>query len=123
MSNHPLNLVVRFILELAGLYALGYWGWVTFDSPWRWLAAIGLPVIAASIWGIFRVPNDGGPPVVQVPGPVRLMIEFDYFTAAVLAFWFAGLQQAALILLIVVLGHYAISYDRVVRLIQNRTHA
>jgi hypothetical protein len=121
MSQHPINLALRFVLELAGLYAMGYWGWNALESPWRWLAAIGIPFIAAGIWGIFRVPDDGGPPVVKVPGIVRLSIEFDYFTAAVLALWFAGQQQAALIFLIVVVGHYAVSYDRVIRLIKLRT--
>lgn len=120
MSNHPINLVVRFLLELAGLYAIGYWGWHTFESPWRWLAAIGLPFIAAGAWGIFRVPNDGGEPTVRVPGLARLMLEFDYFTAAVLALWFAGQPRAALILAVIVLGHYAVSYDRVLRLVKLR---
>jgi hypothetical protein len=120
MSNHIANLTLRFILELVGLYAMGYWGWVTFDGPWRWLAAIGLPLFAAALWGTFRVPDDGGPPIVRVPGIVRLVLEFDFFTAAVLALWFAHQPTAALILLVVVLGHYAISYDRVLRLIKLR---
>jgi hypothetical protein len=27
MAHNPLNLVLRLILEIAGLVALGYWGW------------------------------------------------------------------------------------------------
>ena len=36
MSAHPINLALRFILELAALYALGYWGWTQHDGLVDW---------------------------------------------------------------------------------------
>ena len=62
-----LNLVLRFLLELAALVAAGYWGFGAFDGwPLRVLAGIGVPFVLAAAWGVFRVPGDGGPPVVVV---------------------------------------------------------
>ena len=120
MSANPVNLVVRFVLELVVLYALFRWGWTTNQGVLRWLLAVGLPLIAAAAWGVFRVPNDGGAPVVQVPGLVRLALEFVYFSAGVAALWYSGAQNWAIGLAVVVLAHYALSYDRVARLIRLR---
>ncbi len=65
---HPLNLAVRFALELAALAALAAWGWSLTDSWWRWATAAGLVLIAAFVWGTFAVPGDpsrGGPGLVD----------------------------------------------------------
>ena len=58
MANNPINLGLRFFLELYGLFALGYWGWVQHTGSPRILLAFGLPLLAAVFWGTFRVPND-----------------------------------------------------------------
>ena len=54
MNGHPLNLAVRFLLEIAILVTLGAWGWQYGDGWQRWPAAIILPLGAAAIWGILR---------------------------------------------------------------------
>lgn len=118
MSQHPLNLAARFLLELCILAALGRWGWMQGGAA-RWLLAIGLPVAAAFLWGAFRVPNDGGQPLVQVAGAVRLLIEAVLFGGAVAALPGAGHRRLALALGIAVLLHYAVSYDRVVSLLRD----
>jgi hypothetical protein len=111
MSKNPLVLLLAFLLELAGLAAMFYWGWTQHDGILRWLLAIGLPVIAAAIWGIFRVPNDPGPATVAVPGILRLGIEFTFYAVAVLLLVAAGAAQAALMLAALVVLQYALSYD------------
>ena len=71
MSNNPLNLGLRFILELVMLYALGFWGWTRHAGFLRYLLTIGLPLLAAGLWGVFRVPEDAsanGKAPVPVPG-------------------------------------------------------
>ena len=52
------NLLVRFLLELCMLAALGYWGFKT-HSGWaaKILLGIGLPVLIAVIWGFFMAPK------------------------------------------------------------------
>lgn len=118
MANHPINLALRFILELIALFALGYWGWAQHSGMARLLWTIGLPVVAAVLWGTFRVPGDPGKAPVPVPGVARLLLEAVYFGAATWAFYAAGLVVWSWVFGIVVLAHYAVSYDRIVWLIK-----
>jgi len=120
MSNNPVNLALRFILEILGLFALGYWGYTQHTSLEQVLWTIGLPLAAAVIWGTFRVPNDPGKAPVPVPGWVRLLLEIAYFGAAVWALFASGESTWAYVFGGVVLIHYLISYDRVLWLIRQR---
>src|SRR5512139_1897123 len=112
MGYHPLNLALRFVLELVALYFIGRWGWVSFDGLWRYGLAIGLPLIAATIWGVFRVPDDGGAPVVRVPGIIRLLIEAVFFGFAIWGLFDSGATTTGWIFAGITLLHYIISYDR-----------
>lgn len=40
MGSHPLNLTIRFLLEVAALLAPGIWGWQQRDSWPRVVLAI-----------------------------------------------------------------------------------
>lgn len=119
MSNHPINLAVRFLLELTGLFAMGYWGWTQHSGPLRFIWAIGFPLIAAVLWGTFRVPGDPGKAPVAVPGIVRLMLKLVYFSAGIWAFHAAGREAWALVFGTVTLIHYLISYDRILWLVRS----
>ena len=114
MSQNPLNLALRFLLELAILGALGYWGWTQHSGAWRILLGIGAPLIAAILWATFRVPGDGGAPIVTTPGPIRLMLEAILFICATLALVSAQQHRLATVFAIVSALHYAASYDRIV---------
>lgn len=117
MSENPLNLGLRFVLELAALAALGYWGWSANQGIWRFLVGIGAPLLAAVLWGALRVPGDPGEAPIAVPGPVRLALELGIFGAAVWLLAAAGQVRLAWILGGVVALHYLLSYDRIVRLL------
>lgn len=122
MSSNPLNLALRFILEIAALFALGYWGWTQHDGLWRFVWSIGLVILAAVVWGTFAVPNDpsrSGKAPVQVPGIVRLVIELLLFAAGVWAFTAAGQPVWGTVLGVFTILHYAISYDRIIWLLKN----
>ena len=119
MAWHPINLALRFMLELAALAAYAYWGWAAHEGAWRYLLGIGLPLLAAVLWGTFRVPNDPGNAPVPVPGPVRLLLEAAFFAGAV-ALLAAVSPRPAVVLGVLVVLHYAASYDRVVRLLKMR---
>ena len=117
MSSNPLNLALRFVLEIAALFALGYWGWTQHEGLWRFVWSIGLVVLAAVIWGTFAVPGDpsrSGNAPVQVPGAVRFVIEMVLFTAGTWAFIAAGQPIWGAALGILTLIHYVLSYDRVI---------
>jgi hypothetical protein len=52
------NLAVRFLLELATLAALAYWGFHTGTSlPVDLLLGVGAPLAAAAVWGMFAAPR------------------------------------------------------------------
>lgn len=120
MGSHPINLGLRFLLELAAWAAMGYWGWTQHDGLMRWVWAIGLPLVAMTVWAVFRVPGDPGDAPVAVPGAVRLIIEAVEFGGAAWLLYAAGRPQLAIILGGLLVLHYAASYDYVYRLITGR---
>lgn len=113
MGQHPLNLGLRFLLEIAALVAIGYWAWHRFDDVARIALTIALPLLAATLWGTLRVPGDGGAPLVAVAGPIRLVFELALFAFATWALHNAGAPISAWVLGGVTLFHYIISYDRI----------
>jgi hypothetical protein len=120
MGSHPINLIIRFLLELSALTAMGLWGWKQNDGWFRFILVLGIPIIAAIIWGVFNVPNDpsrsGEAPIV-VSGIVRLVIELAFFTIAALALNDLGYIKLSWVIGILVVIHYIISYDRIIWLI------
>jgi drug/metabolite transporter (DMT)-like permease len=122
MAYHPLNLAVRFVLEIAALVALGYWGFDRHEGVWRFVLGIGLPLLAAAAWGIFAVPGDrsrSGKAPVPIPGWVRSLLELAFFALAAWALCGAGKPILALVLAGITIVHYAASYDRVAWLASN----
>jgi hypothetical protein len=121
MGTHPLNLTLRFLLELTILFAYGNWGW-NQGSDWRRYAlAIILPFVAAAVWGIFAVPDDpsrSGKAPLPVPGIVRLLLELGIFVLAVWAMLNSGLFWTGLIFALLALIHYLLSYDRIIWLLR-----
>lgn len=113
MNDHPINLALRFLLEIAALLTFGAWGWQRGEGFWRWVLMLGLPILAGFIWATFRVPNDPGPAPVNTHGVVRLAMELAFFAAATWILFDIKLDKYAWALAIVTLLHYAVSYDRV----------
>lgn len=113
MNNHPINLTVRFLLELSALGALGAWGWQRGEGGWRWVLMLLLPLLAAALWGTFRVPGDPGPAPVAVPGLLRLALEGIFFAAAIWALFDLQATRLGWTMAVVVVLHYLVSYDRV----------
>ena len=121
MGSHPINLAVRFLLEVVALLAMAYWGWTQHEGLFRFVWAIGLPVVSAVIWGSFAVPDDpsrSGKAPVPVPGIVRLLLELAFFALATWALVASGLQWAGALFGVVVVVHYLLSYDRIAWLIR-----
>jgi hypothetical protein len=117
VGSHPANLALRFLLELAGLAALGVWGWHAAGIP----GAIALPAGAAAAWVTFNVvgdPSRSGKAPVRVPGVVRLLLEAAFFGGAAFALHASGRPRAALALAAIVVVHYALSYDRLAWLVR-----
>lgn len=120
MASHPLNLALRFLLELAALFSLGYWGWMQHEGILRLLLGLGLPLVAAVLWGTFRVPGDPGDAPVAVPGFLRLILEVIVLGSGVWALYASSQTTPALIFAALLLFHYAISYDRIIWLLRQK---
>lgn len=118
MSSNPINLTLRFLLELSALFSIGVWGWQKGEGLTSYLFAIVLPVIAAAIWGTFRVPNDPGHAPVAIPGILRLAYEVVFFGFATWALMDASYVTLGWAIAIILIIHYIISYDRVIWLIK-----
>jgi hypothetical protein len=92
------NFGLAFAVELAGLGIFAWWGWRTGGStPVRLLLAIGLPVLAMAVWGLFAAPTaDYGSPVVTA------VVKVAFFGLAGLALWSLDHWTLAVIFVLVV---------------------
>ena len=121
MGSHPLNLAVRFLLELTALFSMGIWGWRYGEGWVRLVLAALIPILAGVLWGTFAVPDDpsrSGTAPIAVPGLVRLTIEAAVFGLGVWAMNNAGFTRSSWVFGIIVVFHYAVSYDRIMWLIR-----
>ena len=115
------NMALRLVLELAALLAVGWWGFTT-TSNWLLRIALGLllPVAMAAAWGVFRMANDGGAPVVEIGGQLRLLLEAIYFAIAIAALFGLGRQDLAVGFILVLLVHYGLDYPRTMAMLTGR---
>jgi len=80
------NLGVIFLLELAVLVAVGYWGF-TRDvvTPLTWLLGLGVPSVMIALWWLFGAPDAP----YKTHGALRVGFELIWFGAAALALFLA----------------------------------
>ncbi|MEZ4499564.1 MAG: YrdB family protein [Thermomicrobiales bacterium] len=126
-SSSSLSLVqggIRFVLELAMLGCLGYFGYNLSDTTLvRLFLAILLPVAAMILWGFFRAKGDesaGKEAPVHIPGWIRLLLELTLFLVAAGGAWWAGSRIAAETLLTFTALHYLATWQRVRWLLTGR---
>jgi hypothetical protein len=123
MGFHPLNLGLRFLLELAALFAIGIWGKSLNDGLLGYVWMVVFPILGAVAWGTFRTPDDrsaSGDAPVAVPGWIRLLLEWFIFVWAVWGLLETGNWTSAYLLAGITVFHYLISYDRVTWLFNQR---
>lgn len=114
------NLALRFFLELGGIAGLGIASWKLIPVPFRWIAAIGIPVAAVVIWGVFNVEGDtsrSGNAPIQVPGWIRLVIEITILGGAAAGLFLSGHRFFAFTYIAFLLIHYTASWRRIVWLL------
>jgi hypothetical protein len=118
---HPVNLALRFFLEVAALAGFGILAWNS-GSGWLRIPLMVLSVCTVmAIWGVFAVPDDpsrSGRSPFPVPGTVRLCLELLILFGGAAAFYLGGYRMAAAGLSLLVLIHYGLSIDRVIWLLQ-----
>jgi len=119
-------LALRLFLELTAISAFALCGWRAFDSPWRYILVVVLPIAAAALWGTFAVPGDpsrSGAAPIAVSGPVRLVVELAVLFGGAVALWFAELPKWALVLTAILVIYHAVGYDRITWLLTTKQSA
>ena len=123
MSLNMINLAVRFALEIGALVAMGSWGWAQSSSWTRYPLAIGVPLLAAVLWGTFAVPDDpsrSGRAPVPVSGMVRLGLELIFFGFATWSLYRLGAKQLSVVFGGIAAAHHLLSYDRISWLLKKK---
>ncbi|WP_017236574.1 YrdB family protein [Streptomyces sp. SS] len=79
---HVLNEGLAFLLELAALAVLAWWGWSSAEPVLLRLAlALAAPALAAVVWGLFAAPKAR----IRLPLAGVLLVKALVFGAAALA--------------------------------------
>jgi hypothetical protein len=97
---------LRFLLELAALASLAYWGFAEYDGVVQWLLGLGAPLAAAVLWGRFVAPRASHPTV----DPVRLVLEVLVFGSGVAALFAADEGTLGAVLGGLVVLHLALTF-------------
>ena len=81
------NILVRFLLELCILIALGYWGFSRGETNIsRFGLGIGCPLLVAVIWGLWMAPASSR----RLPEPWRTLVELVLFGIAITSLYSTG---------------------------------
>ena len=121
LGSHPLNLILRFLLEMTVLITVSYWGYYLTNTPVKYLNVISFPIFLATLWGVFAVPNDpsrSGKTVVKTPGIIRLILELVVFACGAIALYLSSYWLSAIVFTALVVLHYLFSLDRIKWLIK-----
>jgi len=100
------NLTLRFLLELAALAAVAYWGWETgsgITSPL--LAAVAVAAVVVT-WGLFLSPKRA----IELPGALRLALELVVWAVAAAALWSTGHPVVGIAFLVIALCSGLLNY-------------
>jgi Protein of unknown function (DUF2568) len=95
---------VAFLLELAALAALGYWGRATGGGAWPVVLAIATPLAAALLWGTVASPRAP----VRLPTAPKLAVRLAVLLGAAVALAVAGQPTLALLLAVTVVADQAV---------------
>ncbi len=101
------NLLLRFLLELFALGALGYWGFKTGSATnTKVVLGIGAPVVVAVVWGTFVSPRSP----VQLPWGVVLALQALVFGSAAAGLVVTGHRTLAVVFGVIVVINTILMY-------------
>ncbi|WP_441249263.1 YrdB family protein [Kitasatospora sp. McL0602] len=103
---HIFNEGLAFILEVAALAALCWWGFSTGSNVGvHLLLGLGTPVLAAVVWGMFAAPKAR----FQVPLSGVLTVKFLVFASATVGLWVIDRHTLSLVFGVVALINTAVA--------------
>ncbi|MBA3826200.1 MAG: YrdB family protein [Ktedonobacterales bacterium] len=89
------NLALAFLLELAMLASLAYWGFHATQNPvLKGVLGVGVPLLVIVFWGAFMAPRSPR----HLTGMAYLIAQFVIFGLAVAGLAVAGQMLSAIIL-------------------------
>lgn len=115
---------IELALALGLVASVAYWGWQTADDVTTgWLLAGVAAVVIALVWAIARFSGGRGflPVAFSFSGRARLIAELLVIGIAATAAWTGGSRAASETLLTVFGVHYALNWERLVRMVKNGT--
>ena len=96
------NIGLSFLVEIAMLAALGYWGFHAETNSWmKWVLGIGVPAFVAILWGFFLAPKAKR----RLHASAGTIVSLGLFGLAALALYLAGQPGLALAFAIIALGN------------------
>jgi hypothetical protein len=102
------NLLLRFLLELCALGALGYWGFNTGSATiTKVVLGIGAPLVAAVVWGTFLSPRRAP---VELPWGAVLGLQALVFASATVGLVVTGHRSLALVFVVIVVINAILMY-------------
>jgi hypothetical protein len=87
------NLLAKFVLELAAVASFAYWGSSVGSGAVSIVVAVAAPLTACLLWGRFAAPRASQ----RLSMPVRVPFELGVFALAALALIAAGATTAAVV--------------------------
>lgn len=123
MSKYPINLALRFLLELTAIVTFGAWGYSLSKGGLRFIYALLFVILFAALWGVFAVkgdPSRSGKTLVQTPGLLRLILELALFGAASWMLFHLNYSLLAWIYSVLAVAHYLSSFDRIAWLVKQK---
>jgi Protein of unknown function (DUF2568) len=101
------NLVLRLLLELFALGALGYWGFMTGSATiTKVVLGVGAPLVAAIVWGTFLSPRAP----VELPWVVVLVLQAVVFGSVAAGLVATGHRTLALVFVVIVVINAILMY-------------
>ena len=119
---NPVNLVFRFVLELAALGGFGTCAWTLTQGAWRIPVSLLTTLLIITAWGSFNVPGDpsrSGKALVVVPGAIRLLLELLILFGGAAAFYLSGYPKSSIAMAALIAVHYGFSVQRILWLLRN----
>ena len=101
------NDVARFLVELATLAAVAYWGFHEHSS-WvlKLVLGVGSPLVIAAIWGIWMAPQSRR----RAPESLRVLIELAIFGGATAALIASDATVLAIVFAVVAVVNAALDH-------------
>lgn len=103
---HAANETVAFLMELAALAALAWWGFTTGNRTFVHVAlGLGLPLIAVVMWALFAAPKSK----IRTPLAGVLAVKALVFGGAAIALWEVGHESLAIAFAVIAVANTAIA--------------